>query len=729
MSSLLASIASNLARHWKFGLLGVIVGIVVLGILASSLGGTPQDDFGIPGVDSQKAYDVLEQDFPAAGGATSTVVFEANEGTLKDKSNAAAIAQVSKEAAALPHVAAAQDPLDGPGGAVSKDGTVASITVQYDVQQDELGPEDGTKLEDVARNAESAALTVELRGETIDLAAQQQAPVGELVGVFMAFLLLLFLFRSGSAMAVTLFGALTGVMVSQMVLAILSKPLGLPEFTPIIAMMLGLGAGIDYALLIVSRFREQLANGSDVPHAAERANATSGTSVVAAGLIVMVALAGMLAIGIPFMGKLGIGAAIAIAAVVVSSITVLPILMGAFSRWLKPKNRKTVDPSPAFGRWGGKVTSHPWLVIGFAVLVLLVLSIPLKDLRLGQPDDGNQPTSTTQRRAYDIQKEAFGAGSNGPLLVTVSNSDGGKLDKPQVATISKDLNGKDGIAFAAPPQLSPNGQAAIIGITPTTSPQDSRTSQLVKDLRDIYIPEAIVGDDFEVHVGGQTAVIDDLSTKIESRLPVFIGIVIGLSVLLLIAVFRSIWVPLASALFNLLVIGAAYGVIVAVFQKGFGASLLGIGDDVPIIAFAPLMMFAILFGLSMDYNVFLLSRIREAYFEGDTPRESVIDGLARIAKVILIAGLIMASVFFAFIPGGDVISKMFGLGLGVAILIDVLIIRMMVAPALVYLLGDKAWWLPGWLDRILPNVSLEGDHGDRDDKIAGKNGDDAAITP
>ena len=405
---------------------------------------------------------------------------------------------------------------------------------------------------------------------------------------------------------------------------------------------------------------------------------------------------------------------------VVSSITVLPILMGAFSRWLKPKNRKTVDPSPAFGRWGNRVTSHPWIVIGIAVLILLVLSIPLTDLRLGQPDDGNQPTSTTQRRAYDIQKEAFGAGSNGPLLISVSRPDGGKLDKSQATAISDSLNERDGVQFAAPPEISPNGQAAIIGLVPTTSPQDARTSQLVKDLRDDYIPEAIAGQDLVVHVGGQTAVIDDLSTKIESRLPVFIGIVIGLSVLLLIAVFRSIWVPLASAVFNLLVIGAAYGVIVAVFQKGFGAGIIGIGDDVPIIAFAPLMMFAILFGLSMDYNVFLLSRIREAYFEGDTPRESVIDGLARIAKVILIAGLIMASVFLAFIPGGDVISKMFGLGLGVAILIDVLIIRMMVAPALVYLLGDKAWWLPGWLDRILPNVSLEGDHEDRDDKQAAR---------
>ncbi len=720
MSTFLAAIASNLARRWKLGLAGVVLGIFIIGFLASALGGTPKDDFGIPGADSQSAYDVLEKDFPAAAGATSTVVFKAEDGTLRTKANEDAIAEVSKEVSALPHVASAQDPLSSPDGTISKDGTVASINVQYDVQQDELEAEDGKKLEEVARTAESPALTVELRGETIDLAAQQEAPVGELVGIFVAFLLLLLLFRSGSAMAVTLFGALTGVLVSQMILAILAKPLGLPEFTPTIAVMLGLGAGIDYALLIVSRFREQLADGSDVPHAAERANATSGTSVVAAGLIVMVALAGMLAIGIPFMGKLGIGAAIAIAAVVVSSITVLPILMGAFSRWLKPKNRKTVDPSPAFGRWGNRVTSHPWIVIGIAVLILLVLSIPLKDLRLGQPDDGNQPTSTTQRRAYDIQKEAFGAGSNGPLLISVSRPGGGKLDESEATAVSDSLNGRDGVQFAAPPEISPNGEAAIIGLVPTTSPQDARTSQLVKDLRDDYIPEAIAGQDLVVHVGGQTAVIDDLSTKIESRLPVFIGIVIGLSVLLLIAVFRSIWVPLASALFNLLVIGAAYGVIVAVFQKGFGAGLIGVGDDVPIIAFAPLMMFAILFGLSMDYNVFLLSRIREAYFEGDTPRESVIDGLARIAKVILIAGLIMASVFLAFIPGGDVISKMFGLGLGVAILIDVLIIRMMVAPALVYLLGDKAWWLPGWLDRILPNVSLEGDHEDRDDKQAAR---------
>lgn len=261
MSTFLAAIASNLARRWKLGLAGVVLGIFIIGFLASALGGTPKDDFGIPGADSQSAYDVLEKDFPAAAGATSTVVFKAEDGTLRTKANEEAIADVAKEVSALPHVASAQDPLEMRGGTVSKDGTVASIDVQYDVQQDELEAEDGKKLEEVARTAESPALTVELRGETIDLAAQQEAPVGELVGIFVAFLLLLLLFRSGSAMAVTLFGALTGVLVSQMILAILAKPLGLPEFTPTIAVMLGLGAGIDYALLIVSRFREQLADG------------------------------------------------------------------------------------------------------------------------------------------------------------------------------------------------------------------------------------------------------------------------------------------------------------------------------------------------------------------------------------------------------------------------------------------------------------------------------------
>ena len=422
--------------------------------------------------------------------------------------------------------------------------------------------------------------------------------------------------------------------------------------------------------------------------------------------------------GIPLIGKMGVGSAIAVAAVVVSSITVLPIFAGALAKRLQPKDPAHVARSERFESWGRRIVRRPAVPLAIGGIALIILAIPFTSMRLGQPDDGNTPVGDTRRSAYDELSRAFGPGFNGPLLLAIDNQEGGALDKAKLTALGDDLAKAPGVAAVAPASLNEGGDAAILTVTPTTSPQDAATSDLVDRLRSDAIPAATEGSGLNVYVGGQTAGFEDFSNKISSRLPVFIAIVIGLSILLLMAVFRSIWVPLASAVFNLLSIGAAYGVIVAVFQWGWGASLLGVDSDTPIISFVPIMMFAILFGLSMDYNVFLLSRIREAYFEGDSPSESVVHGLSRIAKVILVAGLIMASVFLAFISGPDVIIKMFGLGLGVAILIDVLIVRMVVSPALMAVLGDRAWWIPGWLDRLLPNVSLEGGHDDRAERVS-----------
>jgi RND superfamily putative drug exporter len=509
-------------------------------------------------------------------------------------------------------------------------------------------------------------------------------------------------------MAATLVGALIGVLVGQMLLAALAEPLGLPSFASVLAVMLGLGAGIDYALLIIGRYREQVAAGDSARDASAKAAATSGASVVAAGLIVMVAIAGLLVIGIPFVGKLGIGAAIAVGAVVVSALTILPIMMGALARWLKPRKPEHVRPSPLFERWGEIVTARPWASVAAGVLVLLVFAVPVTQMRLGQPDDGNKPTSATQRVAYDLQTQAFGSGSNGPFLLAVDTPKGDPATEQQLAKVQRAVAETPGVANVAPPQPSRDGEMATIFAVPTTAPQDQETSDLLARLRDRVLPAATAGTPLKVYVGGNTATFEDMSDKVASRLPLFIGVVISLSVLLLIAAFRSLWIPLASAVFNLLSVGAAYGVVVAVFQQGVGASLLGVDSGVPIVSFVPVMLFAILFGLSMDYNVFLLSRIHEAYNQGDAPRESVIHGMSRIAKVVLFAGLIMAAVFLAFVTQSDVVAKMIGLGLGLAILIDVLVVRLVVAPAVVTLLGDRAWWLPAWLDRLLPNISLEG---------------------
>ncbi|MBB4661877.1 MMPL family transporter [Conexibacter arvalis] len=704
MSSFLARIARALTAHWKRSLAFALLTVFVLGGIAGSVGGMPADDFEIPGTESQQATDLFRAHAPALAGVDATLVFSVRDGTLTSAENRAAIERTLTEVRGLHGVAEVGDPF----GQISRDETIASTDVRYDLGFDEVEPENGRELERTVDEAlQGSDVNVEMRGVVVDLASEQEVPVGELIGVAIAIVLLTLLFRSGAAMAATLVGALLGVMFGQIVLQIVAKPLGLPEFATTIAVMLGLGAGIDYALLIIGRYREQVAAGDSPERASAKAAATAGASVVAAGLIVMVAIAGLLVIGIPLIGKLGVGSAIGIASVVVSSLTILPIMVGALKKRLRPKKAEHVLPSKAFSRWAEIITARPWLSIVLGGLVLLALAIPVTSMRLGQPDDGNQPTSKTQRKAYDQLATAFGPGSNGPFFIAV-DLQRGTDQRAELTRLEEALRGTDGVAAVMPAAPSRDGEMATIFLIPRTAPQDERTDELVDTLREDVIPGAIAGSDLEVFVGGATPGFKDFSAKVSSRLPVFIAVVIGLSVLLLMAAFRSIWVPLVSAAFNLLSIGAAYGIITLVFQQGWGASLIGADSGVPIVSFIPVMLFAILFGLSMDYNVFLLSRVREAYHEGDGPRESVVHGVSRIGKVILFAGLIMASVFLAFVSQPDVIAKMMGLGLGLAILIDVLVVRLVIAPAVVQLLGDKAWWMPDWLDKVIPNISLDG---------------------
>lgn len=709
MSNALARLARAISHHWKRSLAIAIAVIVLLGIAAGA-GGKAADDFEVPGAESQQAVDLFRAHAKALAGADSTLVFSVKDGKITDAGPKAAVEGALAKVEKLPGVASVTDPF-ARGGQLSPDGTLASVDVRYDIEPTDIEKEDGEKLEDAARTAEKDGVSVAMRGIVIDTAAQQEAPVGELVGVAIAIVLLTLLFRSKAAMGATLLGAILGVAVGQILLAALAKPLGLPEFATTIAVMLGLGAGIDYALLIVSRYREQAAEGDSVRDAVGKAAATAGSSVVAAGLIVMVAIAGLLVIGIPMIGKMGVGAAIGVAAVVISALTVLPIFLGAFAKWLRPAKRAHVEPSRAFAKWGERVTRRPWLSIGAGVALLLLFAAPMLHMRLGQPDDGNQPAGKTQRIAYDQLTKAFGPGSNGPFLIAVDTPGGYQANEGAVAKLRDAVAADRGIVKQGVTAVpSEDGRIATIFATPTSAPQDEKTTKTLERLRDDVLPDATEGTPIagKAYVGGQTAGFQDFSDKVSRGLPLFFAVVIGLSVLLLMAAFRSFWIPLASAVFNLLSIGAAYGAVTAVFQDGVGANLIGADSGVPIVSFIPVMLFAILFGLSMDYNVFLLSRMHEAYKEGDGPRESVINGMARIGKVVLFAGLVMASVFLAFVTQDDVIGKMFGVGLGLAILIDVLIVRLLIAPAVVTLLGDKAWWMPKWMDRLIPNVSLEG---------------------
>ncbi len=620
MSLLLARIARSLTQHWVRGLIGAVVVLVALGIAAGQ-SSPAVDDFSAPGTDTQRAIDLLKAHTPALAGVDSTIVYSVKDGKISDAGPKAAVEASLAKIKTLKGVADVADPF-AKGGTLSKDGKLAAVDVHYTTDPADIDKPDGEALIDAANLAQKDGVEVAARGQVIDAGSQQDAPVGELIGILVAIILLTVLFRSLAAMAATLFGALFGVFVGQILLVALAAPLGLPKFASVIAVMLGLGAGIDYSLLIIGRYREQVAAGDSRRDASAKSAATSGSSVVAAGLVVMLAIAGLLVIGIPFIGKLGLAAAIAVGAVVVSALTVLPIMIGAFGRWLAPKNPKSVQPSPFFGRWAERVTAKPWISITIGVLILLVFAAPVTSLRLGQPDDGNQPKSKTQRVAYDRLSQAFGAGSNGPFLLAIDIPKGAAANEEQLAKVQKAVAATPGMAAVAPAVTSKDGEMATIFAIPKTAPQDARTSDLLKQLREDVIPKAVAGTPLKVYIGGNTAGFEDFSDKVAGRLPVFIAVVIGLSVLLLIAAFRSLLIPLVSAVFNLLSIGAAYGVIVAVFQKGIGASLIGVDSGVPIVSFVPVMMFAILFGLSMDYNVFLLSRIHEAYNEGDRPRAS-----------------------------------------------------------------------------------------------------------
>lgn len=706
MSARLAAIARAITTHWKRSLVVAIASLVVLGVLASNAS-QPADSWDVPGADSQKAIDLFEQHAPGFGGADATVVYSVQRGSITDAGPQNDIEASLKRISGLDGVVAVEPPAKS-AGSIAPDGTLGFATVRYKTNPGDIKIEDGKALKAAGATGENSPVQVEMRGVPIDAAAQQEAPVGELIGVALAVILLTMLFRSKAAMGATLLGALMGVALGQLLLTILAEPLGLPSFASTIAVMLGLGAGIDYSLLILGRFREELGSGHTVREAVGTAAATAGASVVTAGLIVMVAIAGLLVVGVPGIGKMGLAAAIGVGAVVLSALLLLPIMIGAFARWLKPSKIEHAQGSPAFGAWAARISRRPWIAIAAGAALLLLFASPTLDMRLGQPDDGNQPAESTQRKAYDKLSAAFGPGYNGPLLLAVKTPTNNPNTSAQLGAIAGTVGSTDGVASVSPPMPSPDKQMATIIVTPTTSPQDARTSRLLEKLRDDVLPDATADTPLRVYVGGQTAGFEDFSAKVASRLPLFIAVVIGLSVLLLMAAFRSVWIPLVSAVLNLLSIGAAYGVVTAVFQKDVGAGLIGVDSGVPIVSFVPVMMFAILFGLSMDYNVFLLSRMHEAYNRGASPHDSVVLGMQRIGKVVLFAGLIMAAVFGAFVATPDVISKMFGLGLGLAILLDVTIVRLVITPAVVALLGDRAWWMPKWLDKVLPNISLEG---------------------
>ena len=701
MSAFLFRLGRSSARH-PFRVLGlwIVIAIAIVALQGAG-GGQFVNRFRVPGAESQHAADVLNERFPSHGGQTSRIVLHTDHGRLDDATHAATVRQVRDELAHSHDVAGVAP------GATSPDGKTSYLDVAYAV--DQLGDTqyvDATKVTDHARRG---GVSVELTGEMAQLA--QQDPSSELIGIGVAIIVLLIAFGSVVAMGLPIVTALVGIFVGAAAVGVLSAFMDVPEFSLILCMMIGLGVGIDYALFIVTRHRQHLHDGMSVEDAAGTANATAGQAVLFAGCTVVIAILGLFIAGLPTISAMGVSVALVVTVAMAAAITLLPGLLGLAGTKIDKlsihrKGHVTKPATETFsGRWAHHVGSHPvrYAVVGLGVLC--AIAVPSLSMRIGTPDDGNAATHTTQRVAYDHLAAGFGPGFNGPIQVVVevpTAADRGAVDRVHQA-----LRSDPGIAEVTPPVFNPAENTALLTANPVSAPQDERTDRLVRHLRADVLPATVAGTTARVSLTGQ-AMVTDVADRITDRLPLFIAAVVAMSFILLLIVFRSVLVPLKAALMNLLSIAAAYGVLVAVFQWGWGNELIGLHTTMPIHPMLPLIMFAILFGLSMDYEVFLLSRVREEYVATGDNHESVVRGLSSSARVITSAALIMISVFGAFVLGDDPTGKLFGVGLAAAVFIDATLVRMVLVPATMSLLGKANWWLPAWLDRILPHLDLEG---------------------
>jgi RND superfamily putative drug exporter len=708
------------SRPWVVIGSWLVLAVVVVGA-SGTFGQRLKDSLQVPGLDSQQASELMAAAGAGDAGLTAQVVVTplAKDATFFDSSQArSALAKLQAGAAALPHVLSTTDPAGalaaGPEvavqrGVVSADGRVALIRLQYPLV-DELSAKDLSNLKAFGADAAAGSpLRIEMGGDLYYAFEQTQPGLGELIGLLVAAVILFIAFGSVIATALPLGTSVLGLTIGVSSMSLIANLIDIPSWAPVLGAMVGLGVGIDYALFIVTRHRDYLARGVPVEESVGSALVTAGKPVVVAGGIVVVAILGLVVAGVPFMTAGGIAISVVVLVMVGVSVTLLPALLGLaghrINRRTHRPGRGTVDAPVSLGwsRWVRHVTRNPWpYAVGVTVL-LLALAAPVVALRAGIPDDGPLPASRTERQAYDLVAQGFGPGSNGPVVVAVDTAG----DPAVIDPLVKALRADPGIASVSVPEM--HAGVAVIGVIPTTGPQDAATHATVARLRADVLPSVLAGSPAQAHVGGQTANFADVGARVNQRLPVLIAAVLAMSFVLLMLVFRSVLVPLKAVVLNLLSIGAAYGVMVMVFQWGWAGGLIGLESTVPIVSFIPMFMFAILFGLSMDYEVFLLSRVREEYVATRDNQTSIVNGIASTGRVITSAALIMISVFFAFVLGEDASTKMFGLGLATAIFVDATLVRMVLVPATMTLLGDANWWLPRTLDRRLP--SLRRDRG------------------
>ncbi len=693
-------------RWWVLGAWVLI--LAVMGGMARSIGGEFQTEFTLPGSESQRANDLLKARFPARAGGEADLVFEVPTGIAGARDRVEAVlARVRDE---VPDVAAIESPFDRPGY-ISPDGTIARAVVRFTFDADEVPHETAVALIRLAESEAGPGFTVEPGGRVVQF--NEQTEFGsEVYGLIAAVFILLVAFGSVVAMGVPIGAALFGLGTGLALLMVAARWIGFPSFSSQFAAMIGIGVGIDYSLLVVTRFREAIHGGRPVEEGVVEAVVTSGRSVMFAGVVVAIAFLGLFVMGLPFVATLATAGAVVVLVAVAIAVSLTPALLAVFGTRVDAlrvpffHQSEGVDPKSPWFRLSRVIQRRPWPFAVVTTALLVAAALPIFSMRLGFTDAGNRSPSSHSRKAYDLIAKGFGPGTNGPLLIVadVRNGNGGLGRAVEL------LRATAGVASVTEPTLNPAGDTAVITVIPTTKPQDRATTDLVHRLRGDVLKRAGTNGD-RYYVTGVTAGQVDASDRISSRMPLlFIG-VIGLSFVLLTAMFRSVVVAAKAAVMNLLSIGAAYGVVVAVFQWGWFGELIGVGKG-PIEVFLPMMMFAILFGLSMDYEVFLISRIREEYLRTGDTAEAVANGLTATARVITAAAAIMVTVFLAFVLGPERVIKEFGLGLATAIFVDATLVRIFLVPSTMALLGRWNWWMPGWLDRLLPDLQLEGPPGD-----------------
>ncbi|PTH84544.1 transporter [Streptomyces sp. A244] len=714
------------ARHFVIVIIAWLVALVALQVVSREFGGSYSDNFSLPQAQAQKGLDVLKAHDPQAGGYSSQIVMRDDQQPLTALSSqmSTTVADLKK----LPHVLSAQNPLSAPGtpsgqqnvGPLSDDKKTAYITVRFDVQPSTLGDDYLDGVDTAVQPLRSAGAEVEYGGPLGELARPSADDrVSELIGFGVAVIVLLVGFGSVIAAVVPLLSALISVVGGLAILGLLAAAFTFATVSPTLATMIGLGVGIDYALFMLTRHRQNLIDGMDAVRAAGQAASTSGHAVLVSGCTVIIALAGLSASGVSFIALLGLAAAVTVVSAVVGALTLVPALLGLIGRHIdrfhvRPPVAETeagadATPQGTWHRYAQRVERRPLSFLSAGVAVVVILAIPLLSIQLGHIGDGADPTSFTDRRAYDLMADAFGPGSNGPLTVVIDQTNVPQSQRSALASkAQQSLDGAQGAAVITPLTPTQDGDLLIGTVYSAKSPQNAATTDLTNRLVDDTLPDAVQGTDAKGYVTGTTATQVDFRDIVASQLPVIIAVVVGLAFLIILAVFRGLLVAVKAAVLNVLSIAASYGVVVAVFQWGWGGPALGVHGKVPIESYVPMMMFAIVFGLSMDYEIFLLSRVHEAWLRTKDAEGSVAHALEITARVITCAALIMVSVFAAFIVSDNIVVKMLGLGLAVSVLIDATVVRLLMVPAVMTLLGRHAWWMPRWLDRVVPHIDAEG---------------------